>query len=267
MIGKIFDKNIAGGAFMFKSWKRNSKIALIFVSVISICSLVSVIATGTTALIGNIGANVISGILSAVAAYYFKEKSTVTLPDFDIEEFFKNVSKAQKTVRIMDIWLYRILDGKNEKLFKQSLENACENSSIEIQILIVEPCSEAAKSRADQLSRAKTFRDASASDISRMMDSQANILKNDLNHTLNRSEHAQWRNKPRFELRYLDAAPPIAYYAVDNIGRWCFYPEDEVALDAEVVRFDIKREKVHSDLIYSIFKQNWDKGRIELSNL
>lgn len=222
----------------------------------------SFLLTTLTDYIVGISLNLISSFLIYFAS---KTDSNITerVPILNFSKFSEDLADAKHTVRIMDIWLFRILDATNERHFKSALEKACRNKKLTIQIIITDPSAKSAIGRAIELSKGKSLAGQSAEDISQKMSMHASYLLQAIKHIHGRMitiEELTPESMAKLEIRFSERAPDIGLYQVDNKVRWNFYPETELAWDGDIYLFQTERGDNLSDLLNYLFISFWDSG-------
>jgi hypothetical protein len=176
--------------------------------------------------------NVVSQFLAVVATRTQKGKRAWVYKSFQPNQFFDDVRHARKIVRIMDIWLWRILeDSQASETFRQALRHAIRTNKIKVLIVVTHPRSVEAEARAKELTEpGATFGDMTPEDLRKVMVDKTELLllTRDVIHreVLNRDTMGA-----QFEVVLTDKAPNVAMYQVDDMVRWNFFKNRQIALD------------------------------------
>lgn len=223
-------------------------------------SAVSLVVFDVVGISAGLVANAIYGVSIYLWVNWSRDRAIPkVLPSFDVGRFCESVSKARDHIIIMDIWCYSLFDKESEPAFKRALEEVIKNRNADIRIILTDPCSDAAKERARQLSQIPKLR---GQDIQGMMAHQAKLLIEGIRHIALRHEISLDGDLNRIVLKFSKETPSIAFYDVDGAVRWNSYPSDDLALKGEIYAFHSIPGENWSRHFRNMFEKHWDTGEI-----
>jgi len=205
--------------------------------------------------------NIVSQFLAVVATRTQKGKRSWVYKSFQPIQFFDDVRHARKVVRIMDIWLWRILEeDRFSQAFRQALRRAIERNKIKVLIVVTHPRSAEAEARAKELTQpGATFSHKTPEQLQELMAEKTRrlLLTRDVIHS---EVLGNGVTGAQFEVVLTERAPGVAMYQVDDMVRWNFFKNRQIALDGVQHMFIDTPGNDLADLFDWMFDDLWKSG-------
>lgn len=198
--------------------------------------------------------NVGSGFIGAVITFLLLERYLPRISNangsrrdgFSYSAFAAHVKRSKNRVRVLSTFIYPLTSHpeyqKEKKEFVEAVKRAVEkNRDIDIQILLLDPSSEAAKQRAEE----------------RKDDDVILRIRENLSELYRLREEPYHREVfERVEVKLYDRLPPLSVFQWDDRASMSFYPRQKKI--TETVRFEFATDTPLGAFMHETFEDVWN---------
>lgn len=170
--------------------------------------------------------------------------------ELPIDDYIKDLNNAKYNILILDTYLYSLIEDKDNRpeKFRSALKNAIVKNNIDVKILILDPKSEAAQQRAEDLNQDSP--DSVLSDMRKGLTFLKGLyhdIKADSNYT---------GNMPI--IKVFDSAPPYSLYSIDDTAFWNFHPIKKKSTASPLLQIPLKLQL--GLFLKNKFDEIWEDG-------
>lgn len=165
-----------------------------------------------------------------------------------VRNLVKRIERQAKQVWILDIWMSAfVADGRTWGELKDALAAAVSRGAM-IQILVVDPLSDAAIQRADELA------DGNKEEILAEMKNCAEELQR-FHHQLELKAPLGENTHKHFAVKVHRKRPDVAVHRIDSDAYWCFFPRGDVSSDRQ--QMCVKWDGEIGEYLEQLFQALW----------